>query len=142
MKNKYTRKQIQEAIKYWTSKLEMMNEAWGPKPHVEERKYQEDGFNFIVRVTSGKRRPSPNERAMYHSSDWITYKARRIYWVDDSTKQFSGRLYNDFGNIVLEPDFDGLDEFTWAEKAGISKEDLGRFLDAAEEVLKKSKKEF
>lgn len=142
MKKQHTKKQITEAIAYWQKQLKAGNykkldEGWGPRPKTSTKAYSKDGFNFTVTVTTGKRRPRPGE-----GSSWITFKSRRISLADDPTGKFSGRLYNDFGRIVLEPDFDGWDEKYWARQAGIPIERLPALYDAAEEVLQQSKADF
>lgn len=136
MKKKYTKKQIVEAITYWEKQLKNLDEAWGPKPITTSKHYSEGSFDFIVTVTSGKRRPRHGE-----GSQWVPFKSRRVTWANDPTGKFMGRLYNDFGNIVLEPDFDGYSEEWWANKVGFSKEKLHDFYVAAEEVLQRSKKD-
>lgn len=138
----YTKKQIMEAIAYWEKQLnhgnyKKMNEGQGPKPRSESKKYSEDGFNFIVTVTIGKRKPRRGE-----GPSWVPFKSRTIKWVDDPTGRFSGRLYNDLGRIVLEPDFDGWSEKQWSEQSGFPFEKLQDFYDAAEKVLQKSKNDF
>ncbi len=142
MKKQYTKKQIIEAIAYWKKQLTLGNykkldEGWGPRPQTTSKKYSKDGFDFIVTVTTGKRRPRHGE-----GSSWIPFKSRRVILVNDKTGKFSGRLYNDFGKIVLEPDFDGWDAKYWARQAGIPIERLPALLDAAEEVLQQSKADF
>lgn len=136
MNKQYTKKQIIEAITYWEKQLKTMNEGWGPKPQSKSKKYSEDGFNFIVTVTTGKRKPRRGE-----GPSWVPFKSRIITWVDDPTNRFSGRLYNDWGRIVLEPDFDGWSEKYWSEQAGFPFEKLPDFYDAAEKVLQDSKKD-
>lgn len=142
MKKQYTKKQIMEAIAYWKKQLKLGNykkldEGWGPKPQKSSKKYSEGGFDFIVTVTTGKRKPRRGE-----GSSWIPFKSRTIALANDPTGKFSGRLYNDFGNVVLEPDFGGWDEKHWAKQAGIPLEKLSDLYDAAEKVLQKSKSDF
>ena len=67
---------------------------------------------------------------------------RKIALANDPTGKFSGRLYNDFGNVVLQPDFGGWDEKYWAKQAMIPVEKLSDLYDAAEKVLKQSNKDF
>ena len=114
-----------------------IDEGWGPTPTKTTKNYTEDGFDFIVTEITGKRRPRRNE-----GSKWIPYTMRKIALANDPTGKFSGRLYNDFGNVVLEPDFGGWDETYWAKQARIPVEKLSDLYDAAKKVLKQSNKDF